>query len=68
MSLIDSIAHASTALATAKVQNQVAVKVLKIAQGQGQVAADLISAAVENLEQVIADFAADLGSQFDAYA
>jgi hypothetical protein len=65
--MIDSIASLSIALSLARVQTAVATKVLKISQDQGQVAADLVSAAVENLEETIEDFAGELGTRFDAY-
>ena len=68
MSLVEGIAAFSTARSLAEVQFAVAAKVLKIAQGQNQTAADLVSAATENLEEVIKDFATDLGASPDAYA
>ena len=68
MSLVNSIISFSTAKSLAEVQMAIAAKVLKIAQGQDQVAAELVSAAVENVEQVIEELVGDLGSNFDAYA
>ena len=68
MSLVNSIASFSIAKSMAEVQMAVAAKVLKMAQGQDQVAAELVSAAVENVQQAIEDLVGDLGSNFDACA
>jgi hypothetical protein len=68
MDSIESIAAFSTAQSMAELQNAVAVKVLKLAQGQGQVAADLISETTDNLEQTITSLAENLGGQLDSYA
>lgn len=68
MSLVESIIGFSSAYSQAKVRMEVAAKVLKIAQGQNQVAAELVSAAVENVEEMITDLAADLGNQIDVSA
>jgi len=68
MSMIDSIVSFSTARHLAEVQMAVAARVLQMAQAQDQVAADLVSAAMENLEEMIEEFAGELGTGFDAYA
>jgi DNA-directed RNA polymerase specialized sigma subunit len=46
----------------------VGVKVLKIAQGQQQVAADLISAAVETVMEAVEQFDSQAGSRLDLTA
>jgi len=68
MSMIDAIASYSTAMSTAQARSEAAVKVAKIAQGQGQVAADLVSAALESVEEMVSEFAADAGSNLDLLA
>ena len=69
MSSISSIAQFSIAMSQAKLQTEVATRVLKLAQdSQSQIAAELVSGAVENLEEIIMDFAGQMGSTFDAYA
>jgi hypothetical protein len=68
MDLVDSIASFSTARSMAEVQSAVAVKVLKMAQGQGQVAADLVASAVEGAQQSIEALAEGMQSQIDTYA
>lgn len=69
MSLVDSVAQFSTAVSQAQVQAAVATRVLKISQdSQSQVAAALLGETVDNLEQVIEDFANNLGAQIDTYA
>jgi len=68
MDLINEIASLSTALSLAQVQNAVGVKVLKIAQSQGQVAADLVSAAAETVSECIEQFADNTGANLDVTA
>ena len=67
MSMIDSIVSFKSAESIAQVQMAVAAKVLKMAQGQDQVAADLVSAALENVEQCMEELAGQLGTNFDTY-
>ena len=68
MDLVNEIASLSTALSMAQVQNAIGVKVLKIAQSQGQVAADLVSAAAETVSECIEQFAANTGANLDVTA
>jgi SH3-like domain-containing protein len=68
MDLINEIANMSTALSMAQVRNEVGVKVLKIAQSQGQVAADLVSAAAETVSECIKQFADNAGANLDVSA
>ena len=68
MSMIDAIASYSTAMSTVQARSEAAIKVAKIAQGQGQVAADLVSAALESVEEMVSEFAADAGSNLDLLA
>jgi hypothetical protein len=68
MDLANSIASFSTAQAQAELQFKVAARILKISQDQGNVATQLVQAAVENLEEVVTGFAEGLGSGFDTYA
>lgn len=68
MSMIDTIAGFSTAFKQAEVQAAVAVKVLKMAQGQDQVAANLLADALESVEQSMEEFARTAGAQIDTLA
>jgi hypothetical protein len=68
MDLTTGIAQASTDLAGAKLRMEVSTRVMKLAQAQGQVAADLVSAAVESVQASMEDIAGDLGGSLDAYA
>jgi hypothetical protein len=68
MSMIDSIAGFSTALKQAELQGAVAIKVLKMAQGQDQVVADLLADALQSVEQSVEQFARDAGAQIDTLA
>ena len=68
MDLINEIASLSTALSMAKLRSEVGVKVLKIAQSQGQVAADLVSAAAETVSECIEQFADNTGANLDVTA
>ena len=68
MDLISDIASLSTALSMAQIQNAVGVKVLKIAQGQQQAAADLIEAAVETMLEAVEQFDGLAGTRLDATA
>ena len=68
MDLINEIASLSTALSMAKLRSEVGVKVLKIAQSQGQVAADLVSAAAETVSECIEQFADNNGANLDVTA
>ena len=43
-------------------------KLTKIANGQGQVVADMVSQAMQNVEDMIRQMAGDQGTQVDAYA
>lgn len=65
MDLVNDIASLSTALSTAQVQNAAGIKVLKMAQGQQQVAADLISEAVETVMEAIEQLDSQAGSRLD---
>ncbi len=65
---IDAIASLSTALSMARVRNEVGIRVLKMAQGQGQVAADLIAAAAETALQIANRVADDAGTTLDVTA
>jgi len=67
MSLIESVANFKAAESMVQVQMAVAAKVLKTTQDQGQMAVELINAALEGMEQAIKDLAGDLGSSLDAY-
>ena len=68
MSMVENIVDFSVARSMAEAKMQASAKVLKISQDQGQIAADLVAAAMEDLETLISDFAGDLGGSFDAYA
>lgn len=67
MSLIDSVVSFKAAESMAQVQMAVAAKVLQATRDQGQMVAELLSAALEGMEQAIEDLAGDLGSNIDAY-
>jgi hypothetical protein len=68
MSTIDSIAGLSTAMSQAKLQTEVATRVLKLAQGQNQPAADLLEAALENVQETVSELVQDAGCSLDACA
>lgn len=68
MSMIDNIAGMATAMKQAQLQTDVSTRVLKLAQGQGQVAADLLDAALENVEAMVGGMAEGLGENVDASA
>ena len=68
MSLVSSIAQMSTLLSTAQTRVEVATKVAKIAQGQDQVVADMVTAALEDVQEMVTAMAGDLGTQLDTYA
>ena len=65
---IESIASLSTAMSQVELQNAVSIKVLKLAQGQDQVAADMLDAALQSVEDSMAQFAEDAGAQLDTLA
>ncbi len=66
---INAIASMSTAMATARVQNEVGVRVLKMAQDmQGQVATSLLSSAVETANEIAKMNSGDVGSRIDVTA
>lgn len=67
MNLINSIASFKAAETMAKVQYAVAAKVMQASRDQGQMAAELVSQAAENMQQIVSQMAADLGTHFDAY-
>ncbi len=52
----------------AKLQTEVAAKVLRISNDQGQIAADLLNAAMENVQESLEAMVGGLGDNFDAYA
>ncbi len=66
--MIDAIAGFSTALKQSELQGAVAVKVLKMAQGQDQVAADMLADALDSVQQSMDEFAQDSGAQIDTLA
>ena len=68
MDLINEIASLSTALSMAKLRSEVGVKVLKIAQSQGQVAADLVSAAADTVSECLKQMADNVGANLDVSA
>ncbi|MBP7933781.1 MAG: hypothetical protein KA354_03950 [Phycisphaerae bacterium] len=68
MSLIDSIVGFKAAQTTAEIQMAMAAKILKITQGQGQAAADMVAAANENLEKAMSEMLEGMGSGYDRYA
>ena len=68
MSLIESIVNFKTAESLAKVQMAVAAKVLNVAKDQGQMAVELVDAAVETMQETSDNLANDLGGHFDGYA
>ena len=68
MSLIDSIVGFKSVQTTAQLQMAAAAKILKITQGQGQAAADMVTAANENMEKAISEVLEGMGSGYDGYA
>lgn len=68
MSMIDGIASFSTAMSQLRVQNEAAVRILKLAQGQGQTTANMVTESLEQLQASVEQMAEGLGDGFDAYA
>ena len=68
MSMIDSIAGLSTAMSQAQLQTDVSTKVLKLAQQQSQPAAELLDAAMENVQEIISEMAGGAGGNVDTTA
>ena len=68
MSLVDSIASFSVAKSMAEAKMAASMKVLKMAQGQQQVAADLLTSALEDVVEMTEQFAADAGTRIDVRA
>ena len=63
------IANMSTALSMAKVQNEVGLRVLKMAQDmQGQVATSLLASAVETASEIAKHTGGNAGSNLDVTA
>lgn len=62
---IDSIASMSTAMSQAQLQSAVSVKVLKMAQGQEQVAADLLNSALQDVQESMDQANRQAGVQID---
>lgn len=65
---IDSIASMSTAMSQAQLQSAVSVKVLKMAQGQDQVAADLLNSALQDVQESMDQANRQAGVQIDTLA
>lgn len=65
---IDSIASMSTAMSQAQLQSAVSVKVLKMAQGQEQVAADLLNSALQDVQESMDQANRQAGVQIDTLA
>ena len=68
MSLVDSIASLSVAQSMAEAKMAASMKVLKISQGQQQVVADLLTAALEDVAEMTKPSATDAGTRIDARA
>jgi predicted transcriptional regulator len=68
MGMIDSITGMATAMSQARLQTDVATRVLKLAQGQNQTAADLLEDALQNAEEVISGMAEGVGENVDTSA
>jgi hypothetical protein len=68
MDSIESIAAFSTAMSQTQVQSEVSMKVLKMAQGQDQMVADLLVDAMDSVQQSMESFSADAGGQIDTTA
>jgi hypothetical protein len=66
MSMIDSIASASTAMSQAKLQSEMSMRVLKMAQAAGQPSAELLESAMETAQEIISQIAE--GGQLDTTA
>ena len=68
MSSISNIASASSTLSQLQVQNQVSMKVLKMAQNEGKGTADMVSKSMEDLQESISNVAESLSEGVDSYA
>jgi len=68
MDSVSGIAQVSTLLSTAQARIEAATKVAKIARGQDQVMADMVTAAMEDVEEMVMAMSEDLGTQIDTYA
>jgi hypothetical protein len=65
MSLVNEIASYSSAQAMTEVKNAAAIKVAKMAQEQNQVAADLLTSAVEDVQEMMQESSGDVGNNLD---
>ena len=68
MDSVSSIAQVSTLLSTAQARIEAATKIAKIARGQDQVVADMVTAAMEDVKEMVMAMSEDLGTQIDTYA
>lgn len=68
MSSINRIANLSPALSQAQPRSAVAVKVLKMAQGSEQMVADMLTRALESVQQSMEDSAHPARTHIDALA
>lgn len=68
MDSVNSIAQVSTLLANTQARIEAATKIAKIARGQDQVVADMVTAAMEDVKEMVVAMSGDLGTQIDTYA
>ena len=68
MDSVTGIAQMSTLLSQAQARVEAATKVDKIARGQEQVVADMVTAALEDVQEMVTSMTGDPGTQIDTYA
>jgi hypothetical protein len=55
-------------MSQAQARVEAATKVAKIARGQEQVVADMVAAALEDVQEMVTSMTGELGKQIDTYA
>ena len=68
MDLVSNIADLSILRSQVELQVGLATRVFKVARDQSQSTASMMNEALENVEQMVEDFAGDVLSHVDVYA
>lgn len=68
MDLVSSIAEFSIARSMAEARVAAATKVLNIARSTDQAAADMLTSAIDDVADMVEDFAGEIGAHIDTLA
>lgn len=68
MDITEHVMNVAAAESLAKTQMAIATKVLKLAQGQDQATAQMVTDAMENVQESLMSLAEGLGDSFDVRA